>query len=273
MELSIFSLGQGRERLSILVLRDLSEQERSEGAARAQLLAETTLKARTLMISYLAHEIGNPLNAILGFTELMQCDSTQPLPAAQAKRLQHVAEAGEHLLALMRDVLNMQRLESGTFDMAPAVVDVAAATGRAVRTLSAQAAQAGIALTLEPVQDRLAPALKLFADETRLHQCLLILLSNAIKYKSPGGQVRIRLRRSGACCCFEIEDDGPGPDADQQQHLFEPFNRVGRNGSGGSGIGLALTRLLASAMDGGVTVTSQVGRGSCFVLSLPAAAA
>lgn len=268
VELSLSRLTEdkdGKEALTTLVLRDLSEQERAESDARARLQAEAALNSKTLMISYLAHEIGNPLNAILGFTELMQADKTAPLPPAQAVRLQLVADAGEHLRAMMRDVLNLQRLEVGSFDMQLTAVLAGHAAERAVKATAAEAASAGMVVQIVDS----APGLTLWADDTRLHQCLVNLLSNAIKYKRDGGGVRLHLRRAPGQGLLEVEDDGPGLSDEQQKHLFEPFNRLGQRGTGGAGIGLALSQLLVHAMHGQLSVVSAPGLGSRFVITLP----
>lgn len=270
VELSLSRAGEGDERLTTLVLRDLSEQQRAEAAARAQAEAEAALRAKSLMLSYLAHEIGNPLNAIVGFTQLMQADTAAPLPPVQAQRLQHVADAGAHLRALMRDVLDLQRLESGRFDVRLQALDAADVARRAVAAVAAQAGSAGV-----QVDWRVAPATPaLRADETRLHQCLLNLLGNAVKYNRRGGRVELAIEPRGAEVALAVHDDGPGLSAAEQAQLFEPFNRLGRGGgTAGAGIGLVLTRLLAGAMDGRLTVQSTAGAGSCFTLWLPAATA
>lgn len=270
VELSLSRVGDGADRLTTLVLRDLSEQQRAEAAARAQAEAEAALRAKSLMLSYLAHEIGNPLNAIVGFTQLMQADGANPLPPAQAQRLQHVADAGAHLRSLMRDVLDLQRLESGRFDVQLRALDAVDVARRAADAIAAEAGAAGVQVSV-----RIAPGVPaLRADETRLHQCLLNLLGNAVKYNRAGGRVEIDVSATGAEVALAVRDDGPGLSRDEQSHLFEPFNRLGRGGgTAGAGIGLVLTRLLAGAMDGRVTVESEPGRGSCFTLWLPAATA
>jgi PAS domain S-box-containing protein len=270
VELSLSRVGNGAERLTTLVLRDLSEQQRAEAAARAQAEAEAALRAKSLTLSYLAHEIGNPLNAIVGFTQLMQTDPEQPLPPAQAGRLQHVADAGAHLRALMRDVLDLQRLEAGRFEVRLLALDAVEVARRAVDAVAAEAAAAGVRVSV-----RVAPGVpRLRADETRLHQCLLNLLGNAIKYNRRGGQVELEVTGSDGAAevALAVRDDGPGLSAAEQQQLFEPFNRLGRGGAG-AGIGLVLTRLLVGAMDGRIAVESAPGRGSAFTLRLPAASA
>lgn len=267
VEWSVSHVGSGRERLTTLVLRDLSEQARAEAAARAQGEAEAALRGKSLMLSYLAHEIGNPLNAIIGFTQLMQGDVANPLPPAQAARLQHVADAGGHLRALMRDVLDVQRLESGRFEVDMRPLDVAAALRRALDAIAGEAAAAGIALGPAPAAGGDGP--RVLADETRLHQCLLNLLGNAVKYNRRGGRVDVRVETAGDETGLVVVDDGDGLDAAALARLFEPYDRLGRRGgTAGAGIGLVLTRLLIGAMNGRIAVDSAPGRGSRFSLWL-----
>ncbi|MFO1328956.1 MAG: response regulator [Rubrivivax sp.] len=268
-ELSFSRLGQGDDRLTTVVLRDLSEQVRAESAARAQLQAEAALRAKSLMLSYLAHEIGNPINAVVGLSYVMLTDPADPLSPGQQQRLNLVADAGAHLRTLMQDVLDVERLESGRFDIQLAELDAARVARRALDAVALDAQRADVALQLDAGT---APVLR--GDDTRLHQCLLNLLSNAVKFNRAGGHVWLRVRGDGARVAFEVEDDGPGLSAEQQKHLFEPFNRLGRGSQvAGAGIGLVLTRLLAGAMNGRLTVRGESGRGCCFTLELPQAGA
>lgn len=268
VEWSMSQVGTGSDRLTTVVLRDLSERERAEALARAQGEAEAALRGKSLMLSYLAHEIGNPLNAIIGFTQLMQADADHPLPPVQATRLQHVADAGGHLRALMRDVLDVQRLEAGRFEVDLRALPAGPALARAVAALAGEAATAGVRVEVEPAPEGLC----LLADETRLHQCLLNLLSNAIKYNRRAGRVQVSARAVDQEVALEVRDTGDGLDAQAQAGLFEPFNRLGRGGGkAGAGIGLVLTRLLMSAMNGRIAVDSAPGQGSRFTLWLRAA--
>ena len=268
-EVSRSHSGQADDALTTLILRDGSERERQAAAARAALEAETASRTKTLMLAYLAHEIGNPLNGILGFAQLMAADSLHPLAPDQARRLGLLSDSAWHLNRLMADVLDLSRFESGDFSIASRALDAGAALERAMQALSHDAARAQVRLGWTPPP---AP-LWLRADADRLHQCLLNLLSNAIKYGRPQGQVELRLETTPTALRIAIEDDGIGLTPEQCTHLFEPFNRAGRGHSSipGAGIGLALTRKLVQAMGGSIDVRSQADRGSCFTIELPRA--
>lgn len=254
-----------------LMLRGAIEDRRRSGlradsAETARVQAEASARSKAMMMSYFAHEIGNPINAILGLIYLMQVDRDHPLPPEQAARLARLSEAGEHVTAVMRDILDIQRMEAGRFEMQPQAVDVHSAVRRVLEQSApaAQAAQVELVLADAPSGRRVV------ADPTRLQQCLLNLVSNAIKYNRAGGRVTVSSRDAGGRVLIDVRDTGPGLSEEQVARLFEPFNRLGRRrDTAGAGIGLVITRLLMAAMDGSVEVSSRPGEGSCFTLGLP----
>ena len=265
VEVSVSSLGEGDERLTTVILRDLRERERAEAAERDRLAAEAVSQAKTLMLSYMAHEIGNPLNAIVGFGQLMEDDLEAVLPAEQRMRLSYVMNASRHLQNLMSDVLDLHGFEAGRFACSTDALDVINSVRDALQAVSASAALALVTLCFEPPAGQLTIA----GDATRLRQCLVNLLGNAIKYNVRNGRVVVTTRSSGERVLIDVRDSGPGMTSEQLTHLFEPFNRLGRAGEG-SGLGLALTRQLVVSMGGQITVSSEIGQGSCFTLDLPA---
>jgi signal transduction histidine kinase len=223
------------------------------------------------MMSYIAHEMGNPLNGLLGFAQLMEADASHPLDPDQARRLAHIMTCGGYLQVLMRDVLDLGRFETGnlTIDLRP--VDAARCARDAAAAVSALAEQAGVMLSSSPV----APSIRISADADRLHQCLVNLLTNAIKYNRPAGWARIEVKVDSKEVAIAVRDNGKGMDALQLQHLFEPFNRLGRQRAAapGAGLGLVITRQLVVAMNGQLRVESAPGEGSCFTIVLPRARA
>ncbi len=262
-------LGEGSGRLTTLVLRDIVDRERLEAAARARAEAEVASRTKTLMLSYIAHEMGNPLNGLLGFSHLMATDRQHPLPPQQAHRLSQITRSGHRLQTLMRDLIDLGRIETGNLQVNLQPVDAGEVAQSAILAVEAQAAQSRVALQWQPAPGP-APAL---ADGERLHQCLVNLLSNGIKYNRPGGRVEMSLdlEADPARVILAVRDDGVGMDALQRQHLFEPFNRLGRDSgtTPGSGLGLTITQRLVTAMHGQLTVESEPGIGSCFTISLP----
>ena len=265
--MTVSSIGHGPDRLTTVMLRDTGDQERLEAESRSRIEAETASRTKTLMMSYIAHEMGNPLNGLLGFAHLMEGDAGAPLSPAQAKRLQNIVTSGRHLQGLMRDVMDIGRLETGNMTVEVQAVDANGCVEDALAAVSAQAAQAGVTLSGSPA----GPPLIILADKDRLHQCLVNLLTNAVKYNRPGGWARIELAAASQHVDIAVRDNGLGLQASQLQRLFEPFNRLGREQAPmpGAGLGLVITRQLVQAMNGQLRVESEAGQGSCFTITLP----
>lgn len=269
VELTVSRLGEGEQQITTLMLRDATERDRREADARARLEAETANRTKTMMLAYMAHEIGNPLNGILGFAQVMKMDTKHPLPPEQAERLKNLLSAARHLQVLIRDVLDFSRFDSGRLEVKPRAVNAVAAITDAMQSVANQAIESQVRLEFISPDE----SLSVLADEERLHQCMLNLLTNGIKYNRTGGKVVVSLEAREGRVYIAVADTGLGMSQEQCAHLFEPFNRLGRGTSPirGTGLGLALTRVLVSAMGGDIRVTSELKVGSCFALDLPAA--
>lgn len=263
----LLRLGRGPDAVSMLLLRDVTDREDAQQQALARAKAEAASQAKSMMLAYISHEVGNPLNAVLGYAQLMTGDVGEPLPPVQAQRLEKLMSSAWLLQSLVRDVMDLSQLESGKLAVQLSNIDAHAAARGAVDSVGTQAATAGVTVSLEIAQASCA----VLADAGRLQQCLGNLLSNAVKYNRPNGSVILWVKGEAEHVTFEVIDTGFGMDARQIEHLFEPFNRLGR-GDGpirGAGIGLVVTRLLCRAMRGDLTVSSTVGEGSTFALKLP----
>jgi PAS domain S-box-containing protein len=267
VEPTVSRIGDAADQITTVLLRDVTERVRAEQLERARSEAEAASRAKTMMMSYIAHEIGNPLNAILGFGQLMDMDSRDPLSPGQAHRLSNIMAAGMHVQSLMRDVMDVSKFESGNFDVNLSPVDADKAAGLALAEVAAQAELAGIRIGGQPRYG----GFEVVADAGRLQQCLVNLLTNAIKYNRPGGKVELTVGQDESSTFFEVRDDGIGMTEQQCARLFEPFNRLGRAESGirGIGLGLVVTRLLVMAMKGKLDVNSTIRSGSVFKISLP----
>ncbi|HEX3142068.1 MAG TPA: PAS domain S-box protein [Rhizobacter sp.] len=265
--------GHGERRLRGLMV-DTSARKRAEDA---QLAAEAALRAnaaKTEFLSRMSHELRTPLNAVLGFAQLLALDTAQPLSPSQQARVQHISQAGAHLLAMINDVLDLSRIESGGVSLLPADVPVHQVVHEALAMVAPAATAAGVSVQVERKLPALAAAeTRVRADHLRLRQVLVNLISNAIKYNRPGGSVTLRwpVDLAGGRVQLQVHDTGIGLTAAQQEHLFEPFNRLGieRSGIEGTGIGLVITQRLVQLMGGEISVESRVGEGSCFTASLP----
>lgn len=249
---------------------DATMQHALEQARRDQLAAEAASAAKTEFLSRVSHELRTPLNAVLGFTQLLEVDrSGNPLDEAQQRRLALIRQAGEYLLAMIGDLLDLSLVESGRLQMQIEPVALGPLAADCIDLVRGQAEQASVQLRLEA----LPPWLQVRADPMRLKQVLINLLTNGIKYNRPEGEVRLaaRLEADGRCV-VEVHDTGIGIPADQVEGLFQPFNRLGRESGKvqGSGLGLALSQALVTVMGGQLRVFSSSAAGSCFELRLQA---
>jgi signal transduction histidine kinase len=248
---------------------DVTQRRALEVEKASRHAAEQVRHAQTDFLGRISHELRTPLNAILGFSHLMVQDDEEPLSEAQRQQLQLIHTAGEQLLHLVNDVLDISRLQNGSFCIALAATDVRLTLDRCLALAGPQAARGGVCLQ-QTQGDR---PLMVMADERRLEQVLGNLVGNAIKYNRAGGSVTVRAVACGTQACLEIEDTGLGMNDRQRMSLFQPFNRLGADAMGvpGTGLGLVITRQLVQQMGGALEVTSVAGQGSVFRVLLPLA--
>jgi signal transduction histidine kinase/CheY-like chemotaxis protein len=259
---------------------DVTAQRAMQAALAERQAAEQASHAKSDFLARVSHELRTPLNGILGFAQLLLTQQADNLRDEQRHRLAVVQRAGQGLLALINEVLDITSIEMGQLSLHLQALPVAGLVDWALQAVEAQALDAGVSLQGPPAP---APDLVL-ADERRLQQVLLNLLSNAIKYNHRGGRVTLGvsvvgwpadLPGAGAdALCLAVTDTGPGLSDEQQRHLFEPFNRLGaeRGGTEGTGLGLAISQQLVGLMGGCIRVRSTPGQGSVFQVLLPRAA-
>ncbi|MDR6509573.1 signal transduction histidine kinase [Novosphingobium capsulatum] len=214
----------------------------------------------------LAPALRQPISRIIANAETIRSRLAGPLADAYGNYAADIAEAGRHLLGLVEDLADLDAVEAPGFAPAPDHIDLADCARRAAGILSVRARERGIALAL-PEEACHAPAIGEFR---RVLQVLLNLLSNAIRYTPAHATVTLACGVEGATAWIAVEDRGEGLTADQAARVFEKFERLGRSGDGGSGLGLYISRRLARAMAGDLTVSSTPGEGARFVLTLPA---
>ena len=251
---------------TVSLMIDVTDDVLREGELR------TASASKSEFLSSMSHELRTPLNAVLGFAQLLERDKKQPLSDRQQERLQYVLRGGEHLLRLIDDVLDLSRIEAGRITISCEPVAVRDVLTETVSTLQPMASRAQIALTSAPV---FAEVPMVFADRTRLAQILMNFGSNAIKYGKPSGHTTFEALRVGDHVRISVIDDGIGIPMDKRGKLFEPFQRAGQENGAieGTGIGLAISKRLASLMNGHVGFASEEGRGSRFWVDVPIYAA
>jgi PAS domain S-box-containing protein len=250
---------------------DVTDSKNAEAARQEKAVALRESEAKSQFLARMSHELRTPMNAVLGFTQLLITEADRVEPAVLKLRLGHIRNAGQHLLSLINDVLELSSLDTGKVRMAIAPVPLAALVHATLPLVERMAHEYGVKLRTGELQGAA------LADPTRLRQVLLNLLSNAIKYNQPGGTVtvsaQVQERAAGAEVKLVISDTGRGMTPQQLKHVFEPFNRLGleREGIEGTGIGLAIVKALAEHMQGSVHVSSEAGVGSVFEVTLPRA--
>jgi signal transduction histidine kinase/CheY-like chemotaxis protein len=252
--------------------RDMSQavaHERERYAADLALrlerdAARQIARLRSEVVSKVSHELRTPLNAVLGFAQLLLRE-----PQHATLYATHIRRAGTHLLALVNDMLDLARLESGRATVDLRAISTAAVVQRCLDLLGPDAEHRGVALAAQFD----AGAEGVLADQRGLTQAVLNLAGNALKFSPAGGVVRVRAWREAAhAVCITVSDEGPGIAPGQIELLFQPFSQLpGGGGGAGTGLGLAISRQLVRGMNGEITVRSRLGHGSSFTITLPPA--
>jgi signal transduction histidine kinase/CheY-like chemotaxis protein len=251
------------------ISEDVTDRHAAELAvAQAKDEAVRANGAKSEFLSRMSHELRTPLNAILGFAQLLEMDQLAP---DQKDSVDQILRGGRHLLALINEVLDISRIETGSLALSTEPVDISEIFDETVSLIRSIAKERDITLSVEALD----PAARVAqADRQRLKQILINLASNAVKYNRYGGRVSFSCKPgSPGCLRIEVTDTGIGLNADQLARLFVPFDRLGAELTEveGTGIGLALTRRLAEAMGGRVEAASTPGTGSTFAVELPLA--
>jgi len=227
---------------------DVTDKKALLTARMTAQVAQDANRAKNEFLSRVSHELRTPLNAVIGFAQLLRLSSAGQLNGAQRQHVEHIESAGSHLLGIISDVLDLSRIEAGSLPLSLEPCRPSVLLSEATHLVQTMARDRNIPVC---APDLLADPM-VEADPMRLRQVLVNLMSNAIKYNSPHGQVQPRVWAEGDQVAIAVIDDGPGLSPEQQSHLFEPFNRLGaeRTSVEGTGIGLVIVRRLLEAMQG-----------------------
>jgi len=249
-------------------IADVTDRRELEAARRDKATAEAASRAKTEFLSRMSHELRTPLNAVLGFAQLLELGREPPLADTQRRHVGLIRQAGEHLLHMISDLLDLTRIEAGHVELQWQAVDLSLLADECLALVQGQAAAASVTLFNDL---RGQAAINLRADRIRLKQVLINLLSNAVKYNRPGGSVQLRAARQAEFWRLDVVDTGQGVDPAHLATLFEPFQRgaQARSTIEGTGIGLTVSRSLVELMGGRIEVSSTLGQGSVFSVCLP----
>jgi len=248
---------------AVVVFKDISRRKKAEkDLIEAKEEAEKASRAKSLFLARMSHELRTPMNAILGFGQILEMEMDGSLTPNQKENVSRILEAGEHLLALINEVLDLSRVESGNLDLHLDDVDARSIIDELVPMV-------------QPLADELK--VKIFtpgerevyvkADTLRLKQVLINLVSNGIKFNRPGGSVTLEFERpQPGRLGIRVSDTGKGIPAEDRLKIFQPFNRLEMEGGSieGLGIGLNITKNLVELMQGRIEVESTPGKGTCF---------
>lgn len=263
---------------SFAFFRDIREQLRQQQELKdARDIAQSANEAKSAFLARMCHELRTPLNAIMGFAQLLMTNRTTPLPPRQHEQATRIHQAGESLLYLLNEILDLSRAESGRITLKLEALAPMQVLQNSVHLASVLADQMNVTLHIQETFTDGSPMLdadlSIYADYNRLQQILLNLISNGIKYNHPGGKVTLSMMPvENRFCRFRVEDTGIGISEAYLSQIFQPFNRLAQEGSNieGSGIGLSISKKIAEAMGGSLT-PEPLEQGMAFTLDIPLA--
>jgi len=231
--------------------------------------AEESNKAKSRFLSCMSHELRTPLNAILGFGQLIKMGPQESLSQNQEDQINEILKAGDHLLSLINEILDLAQIESGRLTISIENIELIGIIRENLALVQPMAQEKNIQII-----SSFLPKEQMYVrvDKTRMKQIILNLLSNAIKYNNENGKVTLTCKKDeGGFVTLSVRDNGIGIDQEKQKSIFVPFDRLGidKITTEGTGIGLSISKNLIELMGGSIEFESKVGDGSCFSIKIP----
>jgi PAS domain S-box-containing protein len=263
MELSVGEARPGGKQVFVGIIRDITAHKSAEQSLRiAKEQAESASHAKSQFLANMSHEIRTPMNAVLGYTQLIENDPK--LPENYRRPLRAIHSAGNHLISLIDDILDLSKIEAGAMELDTRDFGLDDLTEDISEMFAIRCEQKGL---LWQADVRIGER-AVHADDRKLRQILINLLGNSVKF-TDRGQVALAVEQSGRRYTFSVSDTGPGINQEAQQRIFEPFQQAEEgDAKGGTGLGLAITRRHIELMGGLISLESTPGEGSCFRFEL-----
>jgi PAS domain S-box-containing protein len=264
-ELSIEPINEGILILSV----DITEKKRIQEMEQAKKVAEETNKTKSLFLANMSHELRTPLNAIIGFSELLHQELELKLEKEQFDAINEILNASNHLKDLIDDLLDLSRIEAGQFKLDKKVFEIVPLINHSIKYFQEKVKKE------KKIIDIIVPNsnnISIYADELRIRQVLINLLSNALKYTEQNGKISITLQELDNYFKISVSDNGIGIDKENISHLFQPFQRLDNaisHNIPGTGLGLNYSKKLIELHGGKIWVESELGKGSNFIFILP----
>lgn len=241
--------------------------EEKRKALEDKVLAESLNRAKSEFLANMSHELRTPLNSVIGYSDMMLEGYSGELNEKQIQYAYNISNSGKHLLSIINDILDLSKIEAGEMNIRYEMVSVKDTIAEVITVLRPLSFKRELSLEASHVEDIIIPA-----DKSKLKQILFNLIGNAIKFTDRGGSVIISSYEEGNTLTILVKDTGIGISQEDQKKLFEPFKQLDSSLSRkhqGTGLGLSLVEKLAAMHNGAVSVESEVGKGSTFILSLP----
>ncbi len=264
----------GRVAHFIKIGNDITARKQAErDLLRAKEEAEAASLAKSIFLANMSHELRTPLNAIIGFSQVLQEDFFGPLTEKQRQYVNNILSSGQHLLALITDILDISKIEAGEMRLTCGKVRLATIVENSLDIIRHKTARHGISLSFEA--DPTAIALEIEVDELKIRQIMFNILSNAAKFTPDGGSVKVRMESSENEVRISVDDTGIGIAPENQPFVFDPFYQVRgehQKWVAGTGLGLSLTKRMVELHGGRVWLASEgEGKGTSFTFSIPIA--